>query len=199
MAILKADILAFVKTILNERNFVQADVNPAITATLADLSKYNLLTATPVDVVKAAGDTDVDYPILFKRLVSITPNDGTRDLRPVLPLSGGFREYQRLLSGTISSYAAGQMYYAQHNKKFYIYPTMSQAYTFTIEYYQHSARDVDDIAFGDEYTNAVNYGATFHAALFHKKSSYIDIWLPVYIAERTTLIRMNPPQPSIVR
>jgi len=199
MAILKADILTFVRKRLRENLTSLPDVDDEIKTTLADLSKYNLLTATPVDVAKVAGDTDVDYPILFKRLVSITPNDGTRDLRPVLPLSGGFREYQRLLSGTISSYAAGQMYYAQHNKKFYIYPTMSQAYTFTIEYYQHSARDVDDIAFGDEYTNAINFGACYHAALFHKKTSYIEIWLPVYLSERTTLIRMNPPQPSIVR
>lgn len=199
MSIDKADILTFVKLALLETGFVQADVDPAIKATLTDLAKFNLLTATPVEVDKVLGDTDIDFPTLFKRLVSITPNDGSVDRNPLLPLPGGFKEYRRLLSGAQTQSTPGQMWYVQYNKKFFIYPTLGQAFTFTIEYYQHSARDVNNIAYGDEFANALDYGSTYHAALFRKKTSYVSMWLPIYVAERRSMIALFPPQPSIVR
>lgn len=199
MAIEKADNLAFVKQALKETGFVQADVDEAIKATLTDLAKFNLLTATPVEVAKVSGDKTLDFPTLFKKLVSITPNDGSVDRNPLLPIPGGYKEYRRWLSGTQTQSTPGQMWYAQYNKKFFIYPTLGQSFTFTIEYYQHSARDVDNIAYGDEFANAINYGSTYHAALFRKKTSYIEMWLPIYVAERASMIAMNPPQPSIVR
>lgn len=198
MAIDKADILAFVKTALLESAFVQADVDPAIKATLTDLAKYNLLSAEPVEIAALSGAKTIAYPTLFKRLVSISPNDGSNDRNPLIALPGGYKEYLRKIEGLQVSSTPGQMWFAEYNEKFYIYPTLSQDITFTIDYYQHSARDVDSIAFGDEFANAIDYGATYHAALFRKKTSYVDIWLPVYLAERATMIAMNPPQPLIV-
>ena len=196
MAILKADILTFVNATLNEN---LSDIDVEIKTTLADLSKYNLLTATPVEDSKVSGDTTIDFPTLFKKLISITPNDGSIDKKPLIPLPGGFREYRELLAGTQVASTPGQMWYAQHNKKFYIYPTLGQSFTFTIEYYQHSAGTVGSIAFGDEFKNALNFGTTYHVALFRKKISYVDIWLPIYLAERASMVAVNPPQPSIVR
>ncbi len=196
MAIDKADTLAFVNKRLLES---LADIDDEIKATLADLSKYNLLTATPVEVAGVSGDVSIDYPTLFKRLISITPNDGSVDRRPMEPLAGGYVEYKRLLAFAQANFSLGQMFYVEHNKKFFIYPTLSASFTFTIEYYQHHANDADEITFGDEYINAINYGACYHTALFRKKTSYIAQWLPIYQAERATMIAMNPPQPKIVR
>lgn len=198
MAILKAAILTFVNEALNE-NFSQSQINEAIKATLSDLSKFNLLTATPVDIVGALGDTSFAEPTLFKRLISITPNDGSTDRSPLRPIKGGFRAYRQLVSGTQNSIASGPELYTRQNKKFWIYPTLDKQYTFTVEYYKHSARDVENIAFGDEYINAVNYGTTYHKALFNKKVSYVSIWLPIYTAERGSMIAMNPPEPIIVQ
>ena len=197
MSIAKTDILTFVNQALQE-TFVQADVNEAIKATQTDLAKYNLLTATPVEVAKVSGDKVIAFPTLFKKLISITPNDGSVDKNPLISLGGGYKEYKRLLSGTQVNSTVGQMWFAQYNKQFFVYPTLTQDMTFTIDYYQHSARDVDAIVYGDEFANALNYGTTYHAALFRKKVSYVNIWLPVYLAERQTMIAMNPPQPSIV-
>ena len=197
MAILIADILTFVNEALNEQ-FAAGDIEVALKTTLSDLSKYNLLTATPVESAKVSGDTTIDFPTLFKKLIAITPNDGTLDRNPLIAFGGGYKEYRRAVSGTQVNANVGQMLYAQYNKKFYVYPTLTQSITFTIDYYQHSARDVDNIAFGDEFENAINYGTTYHKALFKKKVSYVDIWLPIYLAERGTMIAMNPPQPSIV-
>lgn len=197
MSIEKADILTFVNEALNE-NFVVGDIEIAIKTTLSDLAKYNLLTATPVDVAKVSGDKSIDFPTLFKKLISISPNDGSVDRNPLIALGGGYKEYKRVVSGTQVNSTVGQMWFAQYNKKFFIYPTLTQDMTFTIDYYQLSARDVDSIAYGDEFENAINYGTTYHKALFKKKTSYVDIWLPVYLAERSTMIAMNPPQPSIV-
>ena len=195
MAIVKADILSFVNNRLKE-NFT--DVDDEIKATLADLSKFNLLTADAVEDAKVSGDFTIDYPTLFKKLVSITPNDGSVNRRPMLPIPGGYKEFRSIKSWEQSNSTAGQFYYAEYNKKFYFYPTLTDSFTFTIEYYQHSAGDVDNIDFGDEFRNAINYGACYHAALFRKKTSYIEIWLPVYLAERQSMISLNPPQPSIV-
>jgi hypothetical protein len=198
MAIDKADILSFVKVALLETTFAQADVDPAIKATLTDLAKYNLLTAEPVEIAAVSGAKTIDYPTLFKRLITIQPNDGSNDRNPLIALPGGYKEYLRKTEGLQVSSTPGQMWFAEYNKKFFIYPTLSQDITFTVDYYQHSARNVDSIAYGDEFANALDYGATYHAALFHKKISYIDVWLPIYLAERATMIAMNPPQPSIV-
>ncbi len=197
MAIEKADILTFINQALLT-NFVQADVDEAIKATQTDLAKYNLLTATPVEVAKVSGDTSIAFPTLFKKLISITPNDGSIDRNPLISLGGGYKEYKHRISGTQVNSTIGQMWYAQYNSQFFVYPTLTQDMTFTIDYYQHSARDVDNIAYGDEFANALNFGSTYHAALFRKKVSYVNIWLPVWLAERATMIAMNPPQPSIV-
>lgn len=195
MSIDKDDILAFVNKRLKE-NFTEVD--DEIKATLADLSKFNLLTAEAVDDPKVSGDFTIDYPELFKKLVSITPNDGSVNRRPMLPIPGGYKEYKNIKAWEQSNSTAGQFYFAEYNKKFYFYPTLTQSFTFTIEFYKHSAGDVGSIEFGDEFANAINYGTCYHAALFRKKTSYIDIWLPIYVAERQSMISLNPPQPSIV-
>ncbi len=199
MAILKDDILTFVKKALKEDGFVDADIEEEIKATLADLSKYNLLTATPVDIAGVDGDTNFDEPLRFKRLISITPNDGSNDKLPLLPIKGGFRAYRQLVSGTQSNSSGNPELYTRQNKKFWIYPTLTKSFTFTVEYYINSAGDVDAIEFSDDFINAIKYGTAYHAALFRKKSSYVDIWLPIYIAERGSMIAMNPPEPTIVQ
>lgn len=197
MTIAKANIVPFVNNRLLE-NFGDDDLDDEIKATLLDLSKFNLLTADPVDIAAVSGAVSIDFPTLFKREVSIVPDDGSVKRRPMIQLSGGYKEYRQLVSHETLNRTIGQMWYAKHNKKFWIFPTLTQAFTFTVDFYQHHAADADTIAFDDEFTNAVKYGATYHAALFRKKTSYISQWLPIYVAERTSMIRMNPPQPSIV-
>jgi len=191
----KTTILAFVNNVLKE---AFTDIDTEIIATVNDLSKFNLLTGEDTDQTGSDGTENLVHSTDFKKLTSITPNDGSFDLEPLRAVPGGFKEYRRWMQSFNAGLRGSPTHYVDYEKKFFLYPTLNGAYTFVIKFYKFHAQSADAIEFGDDFVNAINYGAAYHAALFRKKTSYINIWRPIYHEERRLMILMNPPQPSFV-
>lgn len=199
MATTAALILAFVNNRLLEA-FSSGGIDDEIIATFNDLTKFNLLRqTTPNSQSKVDGDNTLTVPADFKKLISITPTDGSSiQKEPLRPIPGGFKEYRRWQADANTNFRATPSHYTQHAGNFYIWPTLNASFTFETEYYKHHAQSVSSIEFDDSFTNALNYGATYLAALWRKKVSYVNIWRPIYLEERVLMIRLNPPEPSIV-
>lgn len=192
-------IRTFVNAVL-QQSFSVNDIDAAIIATLNDLTKFNLLTATsPADFAKVDGDNTLDLPDDFKKVISITPIDGSSvQQEPLLPVPGGFKEYKLWNAHNNTNFRSTPKYFVKHAGKMYIWPTLNASFTLEMEYYKNHAQSTDTIEFAADFTNAVNYGATYHAALFRKQTSYIAIWRPIYTEERGRMIQMNPPQPAVL-
>jgi hypothetical protein len=194
MSILRADILTFVNNVLREA-FSGTQLDEEIKACLADLSKANLLVDTETDVL-TIGDSSVALPDDFKQEVSIVPSLASVNYTPLKPFPGGFPKLQDAMTGTPTGLPE---YYAIFNKTMYFYPAASSAYTLTTSYYKHHAKTADTIEFGNDFSNAINFGSAYYAALFRKKSSYIEIWRPIYEEEKAKMIALTPTQPHIIR
>jgi len=194
MAILKADIILFVNDVLREAySGTQLDV--AIKTCLADLSKANLLTAQDAHVL-TTGDKSFALPDDFKQEVSIVPSLNSISYSPLTPFPGGLKAYKEAMA---TSPAGLPEYYVIYKKYMHIYPGAGAAYTITTEYYKHHAKTADAIEFDDNFTNAVNFGTAYFKALFSKKSSYVQIWRPIYKEEKAEMVALIPEQPHIVR
>ncbi|MFA5382217.1 MAG: hypothetical protein WC356_03560 [Candidatus Micrarchaeia archaeon] len=194
MGVLKADILTFVNNVLREA-FTGTQLDEEIKTCLADLSKANLLVGTATNVL-TVGDVSVALPTDFKQEVSIVPSLADVNYSPLKPFPGGFTKLQDAMTGTPTGLPE---YYTIFNKTMYLYPAASSAYTLTTSYYKHHAKTVDAITFGDDFSNAINFGSAYYAALFRKKSSYIEIWRPIYEEEKAKMIALTPTQPHIIR
>ena len=70
--------------------------------------------------------------------------------------------------------------YSEYDDKFYLWRPTNQAATVLIEYYKNHPQDVDNIEFADNFKNAIYAGVTYYLALKHKKTSYVQLWLPIY-------------------
>ena len=202
MATTAALILAFVNNRLQEA-FASGGVNDEILATFNDLTKFNLLkVTTPESASGVDGTTSISVPSDFKMIISITPTDaGSVQKLPLLPIPGGFKEYKKWISDASSNFRSTPTHYTRHAGKFFLWPTLNASFTFKIEYYKHHAQGSAGIAaieFDDTFTNALNFGATYYAALFRKKTSYVNRWRPIYHEERALMIQLNPPEPSVV-
>lgn len=200
MAILKADILTFTNNVLKEA-FSGTQLDEEIKACLADLSKANLLTAQDAHVL-TTGDKSFALPDDFKEEASIVPSLNSISYSPLIPFPGGLKAYKEAMATyeeTSSSPAGLPAYYVIYKKYMHIYPGAGAAYTITTEYYKHHAKTADTIEFSDDFTNAINFGTAYFAALFRKKSSYIEIWRPVYEEEKAKMIALAPIQPHIIR
>ncbi len=192
-----------IRTFVNNRlqeSFSANEIDDEILACINDLTKFNLLTASsPNEQSKIDGDNTLTLPSDFKKLISITPTDGSSvQQEPLLPVPGGFKEYRLWNSNNNSSFRSTPTHYVKHAGLFYIWPTLNASFDFDIEYYKHHAQVTSTIEFDSAFTNVLNFGATYYTALFRKKISYIGVWRPIYIEERTLMIRLNLPQPSIV-
>ncbi len=192
-------IRTFVNAVLL-KEFAVNEIDAAIIATLNDLTKFNLLTqTTPASFSKVDGDNTLDLPDDFKRVISITPTDGSSIQKaPLLPIPGGFKEYKLWNADNRANFRSTPEYFVILAKKAFIWPTLNASFTFEMEYYKNHAQSVTSIEFAADFTNAVNYGAAYHTALFRKLTSYMAIWRPIYTEERGRMIQMNPPQPSVV-
>lgn len=197
MATTEPLIRAFVNGRLQEA-FATGEINSEIITCLNDLTKFNLLRASSPDEQSGVdGDVSIDVPSDFKQLISITLTDGSSvQKEPLLPIPGGFKEYRRWMSNSV--FRGTPSHYTRHAGTFYLWPVLNAAFDFEIEYYKNHAQSVATIEFDDTFTNALNFGTTYYAALFRKKTSYVNIWRPIYFEERALMIRLNPPEPSIV-
>lgn len=192
-------IRTFVNAVLL-KSFTVNQIDAAILATLNDLTKFNLLTqTTPASFSKVDGDNTLDLPADFKKVISITPTAGSGvQTEALLPIPGGFKEYKQWNANNNVNFRSTPQYFVKHAGKMYIWPTLNASFTFEMEYYKNHAQSTGTIEFGSDFTNAVNYGAAYHAALFRKLTTYLAIWRPIYTEERARMIQMNPPQPSVI-
>ncbi len=199
MSITQATILAFVNNRLQE-DFADNEIDDAILACLNDLTKFNLLTKSSPDSQSGVdGDTTLDVPSDFKKLISITPTDGSSvRQRPLIAVPGGFKEYRLWNSNSNTNFRSTPTHYTRLAGSFYLYPTLNGSFTFEIEYYKTHEQSTDTIEFDDNFANAINFGSTYYAALFRKKVSYVNIWRGIYQEERALMIRLNPPEPSFI-
>jgi len=201
MATTELLIRTFVNGRLQEA-FVANEIDAEIVTCFNDLTKFNLLKAPAPGAAEAGvdGDVSIAVPADFQKLISITPTtDGGVQKAPLRPIPGGFKEYRNWMSNSI--YRGTPTHYVKYGEKFFVWPTLNASFDFEIEYYKNHDQAVGPIAaiaFLDTFTNALNFGTTYFAALFRKKTSYVNIWRPIYFEERALMIRLNPPEPSIV-
>lgn len=192
MSILKADILSFVNEALVE-SYSGTQLDEAIKSCLADLSDANLLSAQDAHVL-TVGDKSFAMPDDFKEEVSVTPSLNSVDCDVLMPFPGGLKELKDLAASTSTP-----RYYLIYNKTMYLDCAASSAFTITTEYYKFHADTADTIEFGYEFTNVIKFGTAYFKALFRKKSSYIQIWRPIYEEAKAKRIALVPQQPHIVR
>ncbi len=197
MSIEKDNIITFVNEALREL-YSDTDLDVAIQTCLNDLSKESLLVDTDDSQSLASGDTTLDYPDGFREIVAITltnANDNTDE--PLEPLAGGHEEYRALvLSGTSRG---TPKYYSEFDDKFWLWSMPGAAFTVKIEHYKAHPQDVDDIEFGDDFANVINFGTAYYKALIAAKTTYISVWGPPYIIEKDAVRLLVPQQPHIVR
>ena len=192
MAITKADILIFVNDQLSRS---ETDIDNQIKSVIIDLRFLSILEAQSTDLTLSDGSKNFDQPSYFKDPISITLNDGSNDLAPLLPFPGGYKGYMDEMRGPASGSESTPRYYARFNGNIYVYPTADQAYTITLDYYKKHDLDADDIEFDDDFTNCFNFGATYYTAMKRGLSRYIAIWEGPYRSQIQTLILAHPGQP----
>jgi hypothetical protein len=200
MAVTKAAVILFVNEVLRE-SYSGTQLDEAVKACLADLSKANLLTAQDVEVL-SIGSKSFALPADFKQEVSIVPSLSGIDYTPLIPFPGGYKAYKSAMATyeEASSTPAGlPSHYVIYKKYMFIWPGAGSAYTITTEYYKHHAKTADSIEFSDDFTNAINFGSAYFAALFRKKTSYVQIWRSIYMEEKAAMVALTPEEPHIVR
>ncbi len=184
MAVTKANILAFVNSKLHVS---ETDIDAEIQEVLDELSDENLLTAKLEVSDLAAGTTTIAFPTLYKMLVAITLNDGSRDLRPLVAIPGGQVEYRRLIR--LSPSQGTPEWYSEFGQEFVIYPTSNGVYTPTIEYFKFHAGSEDDtgadaIEFGNDFTRVLKSGACFNVATRRRMQEQMIIWGQKYQVDK---------------
>jgi len=196
MAIAKADILTFVNGQL-KRN--ETDIDVQIQSILNDLSDENLLVNTDEDQSLSSGSIYLTYPTGFKELISITLNDGTYWGEPLIALPGGHKEYRELVEESVSSNYDEPEHYSEFDKKFWLWPIAGGDYDARIEFYRYHPQDVSNILFGDEFKNAINFGAAYRVALKRRMPEQKNNWEIEYEKEKAKRIVNAPSQPYICR
>ncbi len=198
MSISVAEIRTFCNANLG-RNEVATGYDVHIQQVLDDLAGKNLLNSEDTTQSLADGDTDLDYPDLYKQLVSIVLNDGTCDKAPLKLLPGGYKHYLRLMENYSSGLNGTPRWYAEFDDKFWPYPVPGQAFTATIKFFKYHAQSVAAIEFGDEFRNAIYWGTAYFYALGKPLSRYAKTYGPMYEREKLLQKLRRPSQPSIVR
>ena len=193
MAIIKANILTFVNRALRR---AETDIDIDIQTTLNDLSNLDLLEAEDNTQTLSSGDTTLAYPTDFRGLVSIVLIDSSSvRRRPLTALPGGQSEYEDLRRQDAATSTPWS--YAEFNKLFHLWRPPDQNFTTEIKYYRRHPQDLDNILFGDEFTNAVNFGAAYETATSLGLTRLINIWERRYLAEKTARINDAPAVPRI--
>lgn len=179
---IQSTILAFVNDALNEAySGTQLDI--AIQACLNDLSNEDILVATDTSQSLTSSSVSLNYPTDFKGLISIVLiNSSSVRQAPLIKLRGGHKEYRRLRDN--DSATGEPEHYSEFDNKFWLWRPSNGAYTTEIEYYRKHPQTPADILFGEECRNAINFGTTYYKALLAKKTDYIRIWQPIWLAEK---------------
>ena len=197
MTIAKADVISFWNDARKGKLAAGSTVlDIALQACLDDLSKFNSILSSDTTQTLTSSSDYLAYPDLYKSLEKggIILNDGTNDLSPLTKIS--FEEYGQLMSSGIRT---TPRVFAEHKQRFYLYPPPGAAYTSVIWFYKYHAKDVANIEFGDEFSNAVKFGTVFFKSEMQGNAKYAGIWGPKYYDQKQ-LCRFNmPSQPAILK
>jgi len=194
---IKTAILAFVNEALRE-SYSGTDLDTAIQACLNDLSNEDILVTTDSAQTLTSSSLSLNYPTDFKSLISIVLiNSNSVRQAPLEKLKGGHREY-RLLRDNDSATGEPEAY-SEFDDKFWLWRPSNGAYTTEIEYYRRHPQTPGAILFGEECRNAIYFGTIYYKALLAKKTDYIKIWEPVYLAEKAERAAAAPAEPRICR
>lgn len=202
MSIEKADIIAFWNEARKGKLADDSDVlDVALQACLDDLSNFNFLLSSDTTKTLTSTSTYLAYPDLYKKVEKggIILNDGNYDLAPLIKLPGGWEEYAQLMRSFNAGGRSVPRTFAENNKRFYPYPPPGASYTSVIWFYKYHAKDVENIEFGEEFSNAVKFGTVYFKSMIQGNAKYTQIWQPIYYEEKT-LRRLNMnSQPAILR
>ena len=196
MSILKADILTEVNDNLQTS---LTDIDKFIQKVLDDLSEEDLLVDTDTTQTLSNGDTVLAHPTGFRALINIvlTITSSGSEQFPLIALPQGHRQYRELRHNDDT--VGIPRWFSDFNAQFFLWRPPNQAFTSLIEYYKDHAQDVDNIAFGDIFRNAIYAGATFYTALKYSRTKAISIWAPMYETAKQRRIDATPHQPRFVK
>lgn len=186
MAVLKADILAFV----NEKQRLAetvATIEDEINEVLQDLGKRalwpNLYRADVVAdrATLANGDKSVAFPTGLRVLDFIIVNDGTNDGRPLVEITA--EQWQRQREDESSSNYDEPLRFARRGKLWLPDPIPDTTDVAKYWYWRHHPKTsgvTEDILFDDEFDLCIKYGVCAKVALTARRSEYIGTWEPRY-------------------
>lgn len=200
MSIAVADILTFVNNVLH-RSPAETDINVQIQTVLDQLSQGPFIEATDSTQSLTSSSEYLTKPDQCFSLVSIVLNDGSNDLEPLKPMPGGYKALREELGEAQAVTVSNPLYYAEFGGYFWLWPQPAQSYTARIDYYKLHDTDGaenDDIEFGDEWKNAIQFGSAFEAACKFKLADYIEIWGARYRDEKDKQRLAHPGVPRIV-
>jgi hypothetical protein len=112
----------------------------------------------------AVGEDNIDYPVDLRIVDSVVVNDGTYDSRPLEKFRDGFNGYLLEKEDLTSAGYSEPKRYIERGNKIYFAPAADKTYTVKIWFWRYHPSDIDNILFGDEFTEAVN-SATIAAYL----------------------------------
>lgn len=192
-------VMEFVNDALNE-SYAITDTTflRALQACLNDLANDDLLIGRDTSQVLTSSSLTLAYPTDYKSLISIILIDSSSvRQRPLEPLPDGYEGYGRLRNN--DSNTSIPRWYAEHKSLFHLWRPPGGSYTSEIDYYRYHPQTPKDILFGDEFRNAVNYGTTYHRALFSKRMTDLNHWRPIYVEEKAKRRDAAPENPHFVR
>jgi len=172
MSISKAEILAAVNANLNR---TETDIDVQIKAALKLLSgAVDVLMDIDVSQSLVAGSASIAYPTDHKKVKSIVLNDGTIDGEPLEEIT--YEKYLRKMRGRTASDYNEPEFYAEFNRKFYLYPVVDASYTPKISYFKYHTDTLTTILFSDEWRCPIYDLATYFTAKKFKLTSYLEIY-----------------------
>ena len=187
-AITKTDIETFINACM-EDDITAVDLAEAIKLCMQDLSNLDFLEDEDTTQSLSSGDTYLNCPDKHKNIEEIQLEDSSGDLLdPLIPFSGGYREYLRSMGESQSNGTPEN--YCEKNGKLYVYPPADGDYDVTIAYSKYDGQDEDNIEFGPEFFNALKYGCCFFYATMKARTRYTEVWGPLYATEKE-LRRLN--------
>lgn len=176
------------------------DIDKFIQKVVDDLSEEDLLIGTDDTQTLSNGDLVLNEPTGFRALVAITLTitSSSSEQFPLMALKGGHYEYRQLRHNDDT--VGIPRWFSNFNAQFFMWRPPNQDFSSLIEYYKsHPQISGDNIAFGDNFRNAVYAGATFYTALKFSRTKALSTWGPMYADAKQKRIDSFVHQPRFVR
>jgi hypothetical protein len=202
MAITKAQILSFTNSRL-QRADSASDIEESIKMILRDIASFYVLDDEDTSQTLTSSDLTLDYPSdaldgeQAIKSVILTDSSSVQQA-PLTYISGGWRDYNRLMDQYTSGYSSYPASMVCFRRKIYLWPPPSQNYTVSIEYYKRHPEDVDNIEYTEDWRNAILAGVTREVAYDNKMTDQIVLWENRYMVERDRQIMLHREDVAVV-